>query len=190
MLADFVQSFEFIAKATEYNYPILIKIVLVLWGCFILTSFVPQLLILGIVPRTIHGLTGVVFAPLLHGNFNHLFFNTIPLLVLSNFLLITGVDYFLNVTVFITLTSGFLIWCFGKPGLHIGASALITGYWGFLITNVVKLGTSTAIILGILSAYYFAGLLFGIFPTKKGISWEGHLFGLIAGVLLSFIYYN
>lgn len=187
MLNQLSQSLELIIQATEYNYATLSKIFIVLWGAFILTSLIPHLLLLGIIPRTVRGLAGIIFAPLLHGNFNHLFFNTIPLLVLSNFLLINGTEYFIKVTIFITILSGFLIWCFGKNGLHVGASALITGYWGLLVVNIVQLGTTTAVILGIISAYYFAGIFFGIFPSKKGVSWEGHLFGLLSGVLVAFL---
>lgn len=86
----------------------------------------------------------------------------------------------------ITLISGFLIWCFAKPGLHIGASAVITGYWSLLVSNIAEQGGLTAIILGVISLYYFAGIFLGVFPGKKGVSWEGHLFGLIAGILVSF----
>lgn len=129
----------------------------------------------------------IFFAPLLHANFNHIFFNSIPLIVLSNFILINGVNYYLTVTLFITVISGAAIWCFAKPGLHVGASALITGYWGFLVSNIYQNGTLTTFILGLLSIYYFAGLFLGIFPREKGVSWEGHLFGLLAGFATSYI---
>lgn len=77
-------------------------------------------------------------------------FNSIPLVVLSNFILINGLNYFLVVTVMITILSGIAIWCFAKPGLHVGASGLITGYWGFLVSNIYQKGTLTTIILGII----------------------------------------
>lgn len=87
----------------------------------------------------------------------------------------------------ITILSGTLIWLFAKTGVHIGASALITGYWGLLVSDILQQGTVTAIILGIISLYYFAGIFFGIFPSKKGVSWEGHLFGLLAGFATSYL---
>ncbi len=187
MLNELNASLALIINQTTTNLPVLGLIVLLLWTIFFITCIDKRLLYLGIIPRHIVGLPGVVLAPFLHANFNHLFFNTIPLVVLSNFLLINGLQYFLVVTVFITIVSGLLIWCFAKPGLHIGASAVITGYWGVLILNSVQQGTLTAIILGIVSAYYFIGILYGIFPAKRGVSWEGHLFGLIAGLAMRYL---
>ncbi len=182
MLEELTTSLNLMSSQTQINLPILGEIVLVLWGIFFLTSIEKRILYLGIIPRRIYGLPGVLLAPLLHANFNHLFFNTIPLVVLSNFLLINGLDYFLVVTLAITVMSGLLIWCFAKPGLYIGASAVITGYWGLLVMNIYQQGTITAIILGMVSIYYFAGILYGVFPGEKGVSWQGHLFGLIAGL--------
>ena len=188
MLDEVITSLNWMISQTKSNLPILGMIILVLWGVFLMTSIEKRVLMLGIIPRRIDGLPGVLLAPLLHANFNHLFFNTIPMVVLSNFLLINGLNYFLRVTLAITLLSGLLIWCFAKPGLHIGASALITGYWGLLVSNIYQQGTITAIILGMLSLYYFAGILYGVFPGQKGVSWQGHLFGLIAGLLTGYFY--
>lgn len=189
MLEQLVDSLNFIVQQTKVNYDVLGKILAVPWGVYLLNLFLGnRLLYLGIFPRRVIGLPGILFAPLLHANFNHLFFNTIPLAVLCNFILLNGFDYFLHVTVFITLVSGALIWLLGKDGLHIGASALITGYWGLLVCDIMQQQTVTAIILGLVCIYYFAGIFFGVFPGRKGVSWEGHLFGLVAGVLASFLF--
>lgn len=186
MLDEFNASLQLIISQTKTNFPILALIAAVIWGAFFITSLDKRLLGLGIVPRHLTGLSGVLFAPILHANFNHVFFNTIPLLILSNFLLINGVYYFLMVTLAITVLSGLLVWCFAKPGIHVGASAVITGYWGLLVSNVYQQGTLTAIILGVISVYYFIGIFYGIFPGRRGVSWEGHLFGLIAGLVTSY----
>lgn len=189
MLDQLNQSLDLIISQTKSNAHALELIISIPWVVFILTQLSGQrLLILGIIPRRLYGLPGILFAPLLHANFNHLFFNSIPLVVLSNFLLINGLPYFLISTVLITLISGALIWCFAKPGLHIGASAVITGYWALLISDIYQQGTLTAVILGAISLYYFAGIFLGIFPRERGVSWEGHLFGLLAGIATSFFY--
>lgn len=187
MLEAVNASLELIISQTKANAPTLGIILLLPWCVYVLNAFVGKRLFwLGIFPRRLHGLPGIIFTPLLHANFNHLFFNSIPLVVLSNFILIDGLYLFLWVTAIIVLLSGVLLWCFGKPGLHIGASALITGYWGYLVSNIVQQGSFKAIILGVISLYYFAGIFLGIFPGKKGVSWEGHLFGLLAGLAASY----
>lgn len=188
MIDQLNTSLALIISQTQLNIHNLAIILAIPWIIFFVSNLTgKRLLILGIIPRHLYGLPGIVFAPLLHANFNHIFFNSIPLVVLSNFLLIHGLDYFLYVTLYITILSGFLIWCFAKPGIHLGASALITGYWALLVGDIYQQGTLTAIILGALSLYYFAGIFLGVFPGKKGVSWEGHLFGLVAGLVVGYL---
>ena len=190
MLNELNASLTLIISQTQANWRILAICIALPWLVYVLNLFAHQrLLYLVIIPRRLIGLPGILFAPLLHADFNHLFFNTIPLLVLSDFLLINGFHYFLIVTLSITCLSGLLIWCFAKPGIHIGASALITGYWGLLVSNIYEQGSLTAFILGGLSLYYFFGIFLGLFPSDKGISWQGHLFGLIAGLVVSYVLY-
>lgn len=185
MLTALNNSLYHIVTQTQANAPVLGYILAIIWFFYFLSLINRNILLLGIIPRNLVGLPGIVFAPLLHADFNHVFFNSIPLIVLSNFLLISGLDYFLYATFFIGIVSGILLWLFGKPGIHLGASGLITGYWALLVVDIYQQGTFTAIILGIISLYYFAGIFFGIFPTQKGVSWEGHLFGLVAGILFA-----
>lgn len=188
MLEELNASLNLIVTQTKANAPILAKILLIPWVAYFLNLCMnKQLLYLGIYPRHLCGLAGIVMCPLLHVNFNHLFFNSIPLIVLSNFILINGVSYYIHVTVIIVLLSGLLVWCFGKKGIHVGASSLITGYWGLLVSHVFQQATVTAIILGIITLYYFAGIFLGIFTSQKGVSWEGHFFGLMAGLTVSYI---
>ncbi|MFY7698258.1 MAG: rhomboid family intramembrane serine protease [Legionella sp.] len=187
MIEQLNLSIQLIISQTRQHLKILEIILAIPWGLFFLSCFNNRLLSLGIYPRSAQGILGIFLAPFLHVNFNHIFFNSIPLVVLSNFLLMNGLYYFLTVTLLITMCSGLLIWCFAKPGIHIGASALITGYWGLLITNSLQQNNMTSYILGALSFYYFSGILLGIFPSKKGISWEGHFFGLLSGVFLPHI---
>ena len=187
-LANLSQQIATIAMLTQQNLPTLGIILLILW-CVLLLDTIMQhrLCILGIIPRHWYGLPGIIFAPFLHANATHLFFNCIPLLVLSDFLLFYGMHYFISVSVQIGIISGFCIWCFAKPGIHIGASAIITGYWALLVYNSYYEHSIISIILGIICIYYFIGIFYSVFPQKKGISWEGHLFGLIAGIIVGLI---
>ncbi|PJD93028.1 MAG: rhomboid family intramembrane serine protease [Legionella sp.] len=187
MLDQITDSFMLIASQTKTNLQFLSQILLVLWGIYVINLVLgKRLLYLGIVPRHLSGLPGIFCAPFLHADFNHLFFNSIPLIVLSNFILIQGVPYFLQVTLWIALLSGILTWCFAKRGLHVGASAVITGYWALLVADIYQQGTLTAIILGMVCLYYFAGILFSIFPGERNVSWQGHLFGLCSGFVVSY----
>ncbi len=188
MLNELNASLLLIVTQTKNNAPYLIDIIGVVWGVFFINLLLgKRLLFLGIIPRNVLGIPGIVFAPFLHADFNHLFFNTIPLVVLSNFLLVDGINHFLTITTYITLISGILTWAFAKSGIHVGASSVITGYWALLISNIYQQGSVTAIILGFICIYYFAGIFYSLFPGQKGVSWEGHVFGLVAGVVTSYI---
>lgn len=188
MLEELIDSLNLIISQTKMNSSTLATIVITLWIIFFLTRLDRRLLLLGIIPRRLKGVPGILLAPLLHLNFNHLFFNCIPLIVLSNFILINGLYYYIAVTLIITLLTGICVWCFAKSAVHVGASGIITGYWSFLVLNLYQTGTVTTIILGLLSVYYFAGIFFGIFPGKKGVSWESHFFGLLAGLATSYLF--
>ena len=188
ILENINHSLNLIIQQTKANFPILLIMFTTLWAIFFINQLIGQrLLFLGIIPRKISHLTGIIFAPLLHANFDHLFFNTIPLLILSNMLLMHGLPYFINATIMITLISGLLIWCIAKQGLYVGASAVVTGYWGLLVTNIYNEGTITSIILGIVCIYYLSGIFYGLFPSQKTTSWQGHLLGLLAGLLTSYL---
>lgn len=186
MLDQLVDSFNLIASQTKTNIRFLSKILLLLWGVYGLNRLLgDRLLYLGILPRHLLGLPGIIFSPLLHADFNHLFFNCIPLIVLANFILLQGIPFFLHVTALIIVISGLLTWCFAVHGLHVGASGVITGYWGYLVANAYHQSTITTVILAMVCVFYFAGILFSIFPGDKNVSWQGHLFGLIAGLVVA-----
>ncbi|MCC5792541.1 MAG: rhomboid family intramembrane serine protease [Legionellaceae bacterium] len=189
MLDRLNQSLEYILNMSWQNRSFLLLIAAILLTSYIVTLLSGgRLLYLGIVPRRVLGLRGILFAPFLHANFNHLFFNSIPLLVFSNFLLIEGLDYFVQLSILLIVSSGFLTWLIGKPGLHIGASSVITGYWIVLVCNILQHATLTAVILGVISLYYFAGIFFGIFPSQKSVSWEGHLSGFVCGLAINYFF--
>ncbi len=176
-------------QTIQDNIALLFGIALTLWILLLINKLLGyRLNNLGIVPRTGHGLIGIIFSPVLHGNATHLFFNIIPLLALSCFILVGGQALFWRVTVTIVLLSGILIWLFGRRAIHIGASALVTGYWGYLLINAYHQPSLMAIVLAAICAYYFGGIFFGLFPSEEKVSWEGHLFGCIAGIATNYIF--
>ena len=137
----------------------------------------------GIEPRTVDGLVGVPAAPFLHSGFPHLFANTIPFLVLGTFIALGDVKRFLQVTVIVAVTSGLGTWLFGSPGtIHIGASGLVFGYLTYLVVRGFFAGRPLWVLGGLVVLVLYGGILWGLLP-RPGISFTGHLFGAIGGVL-------
>lgn len=148
------------------------------------------LYIFGIIPRHIIGLPGIVLSHFIHGNFNHYFFNAIPLFFLMNMVLVYGLEVFIVVSISIILLTGSLTWIFGRHAIHIGASGVIMGYFGFSVIVAILAPSFLSVMLIILCLYYFGGLVASLIPiNSEGISVEGHIFGFISG-MLTFYFLN
>lgn len=141
----------------------------------------------GIVPRTLEGLRGIVFSPFLHANPAHLLVNTLPFLVLGGLVALQGRRVYLGVSLFVIAIGGFALWLFGRSGIHIGASGLILGYFGFLLARVWFERSIMSIVVALVTFLFYGGLVWTILPLDLYASWEGHLFGLLAGVLAAVI---
>lgn len=143
----------------------------------------------GIRPRTVDGLVGIFFAPFLHGSFGHLMANTLPLLVLGVLIIISrGLKDFLIATALITLISGLGTWLIGPAySVHIGASGLVFGYFGFLLLMAYFERSCQSIVVAVLVFFFYGGMVWGILPRGDGISWQAHLFGLLGGVLAAYV---
>jgi membrane associated rhomboid family serine protease len=137
----------------------------------------------GIIPRNPIGLRGILFMPFLHGGFYHLIANTPPFLVLGWLVMLREISDFFVVTLVTMVVGGLGVWLFGAPGFHIGASSLIFGYLGFLLLRGWFDRRPAAIVLSIVVGFLYGGFIWGVLPSRPGISWEGHLFGFLAGVL-------
>ena len=138
----------------------------------------------GIAPHHIIGLRGILFAPFLHGGLGHLIANTIPFLVLGWFVMLQETSDFFVVTAITMLVSGLGTWVFGSPNsVHIGASGLIFGYLGFLLLRGYFERNFPSILLSLVVGFLYGSTIWGVLPTSPGISWEGHLFGFIGGVI-------
>ena len=142
------------------------------------------LLRFGIVPRTTDGLVGILVAPFLHANLNHLIANTIPFLIFGWLVMLRDRRHFLPVTLYAMLGSGLLAWMFGAPGsVHVGASGVIFGYLGFLLLSGWYARSFTSIVMSVGVAVLWGGAVMQVLPGAAGISWQGHLGGLLGGIL-------
>lgn len=138
----------------------------------------------GIRPHTLIGLRGILFAPFLHGGFAHLIGNTIPFLVLGWFVMLQETSDFFIVSAIAMLVGGLGTWLFGSANsVHIGASGVIFGYLGFLLARGYYERNIPSIFLAVIVGVFYGGAIWGILPTQIGISWQGHLFGFIGGIL-------
>jgi membrane associated rhomboid family serine protease len=138
----------------------------------------------GIEPRDVDGLEGIVFAPFLHGGFDHLIGNTIPFLLLGFAIALGGALRVALVTAIVAVAGGFGTWLVGPANtVHIGASGIVFGYAAYLVARGVFSRSAAQIALGVaVVAIWGTTLLRGLVPVD-GISWQGHLFGAVGGVV-------
>jgi membrane associated rhomboid family serine protease len=137
----------------------------------------------GIHPWHFRGLLGIFFAPFLHVNFAHALSNTGPFLILGGLTLARGVREFYVVSGLIILVGGLGTWTFSPDdSIHLGASGLVFGYFGYLIMRAWYDGRFVSGLIALFVVLGYGGMIWGIRPFQIGISWEGHLFGLCGGI--------
>jgi membrane associated rhomboid family serine protease len=141
----------------------------------------------GIQPRTEHGLLGIIAAPLLHGGIDHLVANTIGILVFGGLVILRSESHFWTVTLIGAFASGVGTWFFGRPALHIGASGIVFAYFGYLLLTGWFERRLGACLLSIAVFLVWGPMLYSVLPMQSGISWEGHLFGLLGGILCAWL---
>ncbi|MCQ2974989.1 MAG: rhomboid family intramembrane serine protease [Bacteroidales bacterium] len=145
----------------------------------------------GILPRSSEGLMGIVCAPFLHGSLDHIMSNSLPVFVLTLVLLIFYENLAFRVWTLSTLLGGLLIWIFARgESYHIGASGVIFSLLGFLLASGIFRRSFKSLLIAIPVFLLYGGVMWGIFPNNPDVSWEAHLFGLIAGVILAYCYRN
>ena len=149
--------------------------------------FLPKessLLHLGIHPHDVRSLVNILFAPFLHDGFVHVFTNTIGFVLLGWLVLVRSSRHFLLVSIVSAVVSGLGTWVFGAPGtVHVGASGVIFGYLGFLLMWGYFERSLKSFVLALIVAIMFGGMIWGVLPLSTGVSWQGHLFGLLGGGL-------
>lgn len=161
----------------------------IIWVAFLFDSLLPFLPFerLGLVPRSVRGLDGIITMPFVHKDLAHIISNTVPLAV--TLVLLAGSRANSAMIVFLTIVlGGILLWLFGREARHIGASGLVFGLVAFHIAAGFFEKRMTSIFIAVAVGLLYAGTLFrGVIPFQQGVSWDGHLLGAIAGAIVAFV---
>ncbi len=160
-----------------------------LWVIYLITQLLDiSTFKLGILPRSFSGLIGILTSPLIHQDLSHLISNTAPLIImgLSIFYFYSKVAY--KSFVIIYIGTGILVWLFAREAYHIGASGIIYGFVSFLFFSGIFRKDNRSIALALIITFLYGGLIWGVLPLERGVSWESHLFGAIVGVFPAFIF--
>ena len=164
--------------------------VILLWIIELLSVYFDyRLLWLGVIPRTISGIPGIFFSPFIHGNYEHLLSNTLPLLVVGSGLIYFYGEIAKSVLLMIWFFTGFWVWLAARQESHIGASGLIYGLVCFLFLSGILRKDTRLLAVSLLVTFLYGSLVWGILPVDQSISWESHLFGSIAGFFCA-VYYR
>jgi membrane associated rhomboid family serine protease len=163
--------------------------VLTIWIIKIIESLAGiSFVVYGVYPGDLFGLVGILTFPLIHGSWEHLLSNTFPVLFLS-----MGVLYFykssgVKVLLLSYFIPGICLWLFARESYHIGASAVIYSLVSYLFFSGIIRRDKRAITLALIVTFFYGGLVWGILPLKREISWEGHLFGALTGIAAAIIF--
>jgi membrane associated rhomboid family serine protease len=143
----------------------------------------------GITPRTAGELPDIFTAPFLHAGFGHLVANTVPLAVLGFLAALRGLWRFVAVTALIVVVSGLGVWLTSPSGtVTLGASGLVFGYLGYVLLRGLVDRRASDIAVGVVVALVYGSVLWGVLPVQRGVSWQGHMFGLLGGVLAAWLF--
>jgi len=174
-------------RRLRFAFTVALAFALLLWvlklaeylGGFDFTQF-------GIYPRQAGGLAGVLCAPLIHGSVSHLFANTAPILVIGTMLLYGYPRAAKVLLPVVYLGSGVAVWLFAREAYHIGASGLAFGMLFFVLTVGVLRWERRTIATALLVFFLYGGMISGVLPGERDVSFESHLSGALIGVLLAF----
>lgn len=144
----------------------------------------------GIFPREWDGFVGILTAPFIHSDFEHLISNTVPLFTLTSVMVFFYRKVAVPSYVIIQFLTGFSVWVFARPSYHIGASGVVYGLVSFVFWSGVFRRNIKSIVLALIVVIMYSGYFYGVLPNKEGVSWESHLFGGIVGIFAAFLFKN
>jgi membrane associated rhomboid family serine protease len=146
---------------------------------------------LGIYPLRWQNLYGILTTPFVHGDFKHLLANTVPIFVLGSALFYFYKDIAWRILILTWLFTGIWVWIAARPAYHIGASGIVYGLAAFIFTSGILRRHAGLMSVALIVVFLYGSLIWGVFPEffpQERISWESHLFGLVAGVAMAFVY--
>lgn len=142
----------------------------------------------GIRPRSQEGFQGVFLAPLIHSGYSHLLSNTFPFLALSGLMVVFYTKIAVRAIWIIYFLTGIFVWFFGRTVYHIGASGVVYGLLAFVFWTGIFRRNIKSIALAVLVLFYYGSMFSGILPGQEDVSWESHLLGAVAGIIVAFLY--
>ncbi|MCW9018463.1 MAG: rhomboid family intramembrane serine protease, partial [Kangiellaceae bacterium] len=149
-----------------------------------------QFSFLAVRPGELSGLIGVIFAPLLHSDYDHLIANSLPLLLLGGLVTYGYPISKWKTIAIIWITSGIGVWLFGRPSYHLGASGLVSGLFYFIFAASIFRRDKVSIALMFIAVLMYGGIMLGILPWDPKISFESHFFGAIGGAACALLFRN
>jgi membrane associated rhomboid family serine protease len=144
----------------------------------------------GVLPQKMEGLKGVLFSPFIHKDLNHLLNNSYPILILGGLLFSVYRKIAFQIFVWLFFISGFWLWIIGRPSFHIGASGVIYALASFIFVSGIVRKNSRLSAVSLVVVFLYGSMVWGVLPTKQPISWEGHLSGFVAGIIIALFYKN
>lgn len=153
-------------------------------------NFNISFVIYGVFPQSLSGLKGILFSPFIHKDFVHLINNSYPIIILGGMLFAVYRKIALQLFLWLFFISGFWLWIIGRPSFHIGASGIIYALASFLLVSGFIRKNPRLSAISMVVIFLYGSMIWGVLPTKQAVSWEGHLAGLLAGILVAFFYKN
>lgn len=172
-------------QSIKQHAVLLFGLLAIMWAVEAVDFLLPMVNLdqLGIRPRTERGLLGILLSPFLHVGFGHLLSNSLPFLLLGGLVMTGGRRQFLLLSLWVTLIGGSGVWLLGgSRTVHLGASLLIFGYLGFLLSRGIARRSIGGVLISLGLLFGYGGMLYGVLPGQPGISWLGHLCGFLAGI--------
>lgn len=141
----------------------------------------------GIYPGDVSTLPGILTAPFIHSSWGHLINNIFGLIIFSSLCLLRGIPFYLRASFIIIIVTGLLVWLFGRKAMHIGASGWVFGLWSLAMATAWFDRRFMNIVIAVFVAFFYGGMILGVLPGNRAISFESHLFGAVSGILCAYL---